>query len=129
MPLYTAPFEELSTLIVAAVPPFHPEMVPSSVQNIKLALVVPMRNTVVELENWPETGPGPAGLAAPGGMVTFKEAMVMVAVALVEYTVANPVPLSLTQNGEVADSAIPQGFTRLGSVKSATPGVSATKLC
>jgi len=65
--------EELSTLIVAAAPPFHPEMAPSSVQKTKLALVVPMRNTVVELENWPETGLGPAPLAAPGGIVTFKK--------------------------------------------------------
>jgi hypothetical protein len=59
----------------------------------------------------------------------LQEAIVTVAVALVEYTVANPVPLSLIQNGEVADCEIPQGFTRLGSVRSATPAVSAIKLC
>src|SRR5579862_6408279 len=129
MPSYTAPFEELSTLITAAAPPVHPETVPSWVQKRKLALVVPIRNTVVEFESWPVTGPGIVPLEAPGGIVTFKEAIEMVAVALVEYTVAKPVPLSLIQKGDVADCAIPQGFIRLGSVTSATPGVSATKLC
>src|SRR5580658_4390938 len=111
MPLYTEPFEELSTLTVAAAPPFHPEIVPSSVQKRKLALLVPIRNTVVLLESWPETGPGIVPLAAPAGMVTFSAGPVIVAVALVEYTVANPVPLSLIQNGEVADIAIPHGLT------------------
>src|SRR5580692_6822141 len=130
MPLYTAPFEELSTLMVAEVPPFQPEIVPSSVQNKKLALVVPIRNTVVVFASCPLTGPAVAPLsAAPGGIATFSVDGVIVAVALVEYTVARPVPLSLIQKGLVADSAIPQGLIKFGSVTSATPAVSATKLC
>src|SRR5580658_363007 len=119
-----APLKELSTIMTADVPPFHPEIVPSRVQNRKFALVpLGKRNAVVPLETCPVGEPTVRVLDLPAGMLGFVEVMEMVGDApAVLYTVAMPVPVSLIHKGLVALVAMPKGLIRLGSVRSATPG-------
>src|ERR1700761_8003520 len=44
------------------------------------------------------------------------------------YSVARPLPLSETQNGEVGDMEMPQGLIRLGSITAAGTAPSDTRL-
>ncbi len=68
-----------------AVVPFHADIVPSSVQKMKLAAFpLARRKAVVVLLSWPDTGPIVSPVAVPGGMATFNPTIVKVALALVE---------------------------------------------
>lgn len=73
-PLYTAPDPELSTLSTALVPPFHPEIVPSSVAKMNRAGVPlgSLKSVALALNTWPVGAAGgvpPAG----GGIVTTSD--------------------------------------------------------
>src|SRR5581483_9647131 len=82
------------------------------------------KKLVVLLNTWTV---GAAGPYCPlgGAMVTTNGMMAPDPL----YSVVRPEWLSETQNGLAALAEIPQGFTRFGSVTSALPGVSATRLC
>src|ERR1051325_4330612 len=130
-PLYTAPEPELSTARIAAVPltlGFQPEMVPSSVAKMKTAgPELPPEETTksgVPLKTMP-VGAAVSLDPCGGGMVTVSASFC----AFVLYSVDTPVPLSAIQKGLVGLKAMPQGFLRLGSVVTARPGMSDTRLC
>src|SRR5215510_16450937 len=108
---------------------FQPETVPSSVAKMKrlAALVVPFETakSAVLLKTWPVgLDVVPAGLPAGGGIVTISACFV----PAVLKSVVRPVPLSETQVGLVALCDMPHGFTRSGSVWSAIPGMSESRL-
>ena len=80
------------------------------------------------------TKPGPPlytnPVGAPPGMLTTSGTIEAAGVASVapRYSVDTSMPLSATQAGVAGPNARPQALTRLGSVSSAAPGVSATRL-
>src|ERR1700722_9324220 len=120
MPLYTAPLAELFTCTVAMVPslPFHAEMIPSSLANRN---ALPPKLAGVPLKTVPVGDPAPA---PADGMVTTNDCGVPAPL----YSVDVPLPLLAIQKGEVRLKEMPHGFTRFGSVLSATPGRSETRL-
>src|SRR5262249_10114745 len=61
------------------------------------------------------------------GMVTTSGVAVGKALPWPLYSVATPAPLSATQKGDVELNPSPQGLTRFGSVKRATPSISETR--
>src|SRR5512135_30057 len=73
-PLYTAPDTELSTTRTALVPPFHPEIVPSSVAKMNRAGLPlgSLKSVALPLKTWPV---GAAGGVPPvgGGIVTTSD--------------------------------------------------------
>src|ERR1700677_4881759 len=116
-PVYTAPDFELSNRIDALVPltpSFHPEITPSSEQNMKSAGLPAWTSKAFVLEaNVLNTTPvtGPAVPAFPAwGIVTISG----IAAPVPPYSVAVPVPLFPTQNG-VGPNPLPHGFIRFGS--------------
>src|SRR6516164_6046884 len=129
-PLYTPPEVGLAmTALVKFTFGFQPRIVPSSVAK--------MKNDLPDMEPWEITksfvalntmpvGVPPVG--APGaGIVTTRGEPTGKACPFALYRVDTPDPLSETQNGEVELETRPQGLTRLGSVKRATPAMSETK--
>src|SRR5262249_49453048 len=122
-PLYTAPEAELSTAMTAWVGStllFHPAIVPSSVEN-----------SSVLGPNWvPDEMPKPAvGLVATpvGAEVPIPPGAGIVMAGWMAWPVpsklsALPVPFSAIQSPLLVPSAMPQGFTRFGSVVLAIPG-------
>src|SRR5258706_5051924 len=115
--------------------PFHPTIPPCSLANIKLAGDAPRRKEVVSLKMMPVGAPGPSavfphcwvgvGWVAGPGILTMR----LTALPLPSNSVESPVPLSDTQNGLVGDATRPQGLTRHGSRRSASPAISDTRLC
>ena len=101
---------------------FQPLITPASEENRKrdglpsMAKPSPPLNTV------------PVG--APCGILTTSGTVVTAWAALLapEYSVETSVPLSATQAGVLGPNDSPQALTRLGSVTSAAPGMSATRL-
>jgi hypothetical protein len=67
-------------------------------------------------------------IGALPGMPTVSGCLATSPGLVLEYNVDIPVPLLATQNGPVGDSAMPHGFTRPGSVTTATEGRSETSL-
>ena len=73
--------------------------------------------SVLGLKTWP--------VGSPLGMPTTRDAGSSGLPAIAPlYRVVLSVPLSETQIGVVGPAAMPHGFTRLGSVLRATPGIS-----
>src|SRR6266568_7342923 len=113
----------LITAEVAFTPGFHPETVPSSVTNRKMAGFpgaswkswLPLKICPVGLPVWL--------LLSPGGIVTTRGMAVPVPV----YNVVTPVPLSETHHGLPELRDMPHGFTRLESVTAAIPGMFETR--
>src|SRR6476661_86382 len=108
----------------AAVPNdgFQPLITPASEEKRKRA------GTPLRAKPLPPLNTVPVG--APWGIVTTSgtiEAACVVAFAP-EYSVDRPVPLSAIHAGVVGPNESPHALTRLGSVISAAPGVSATRL-
>src|SRR5262249_23322578 len=114
---------------VASTAAAQPEIVPPSVAKMKDAArpgAGPTRNAVEPLTTIPVQTVLPP--FPDGGMIALVVLTAKV-VALAVYTVERPVPPSHTKKGLAADIAIPQTFTALGSTVSATPAVSAIRLC
>src|SRR5216684_8264636 len=105
-------------------------MVPSSVAkrnggdpDLPLAATT---NSPVPLNTRPVGVPPPVGFVGDG-IVTTRGAATGKAWPRPLYSVETPLPLSATQKGEVGLNARPQGLTRFGSVKRATPAISETR--
>src|SRR5581483_8134051 len=102
---------------VASTFAFQPEMVPSSVAKMKLA-VLPVATAKAPLAaalfcTCPVGLPAaPDPLAAPAGMMTLSACGTPVLL----YKVERPAPWSDTQKGLAADSLMPQASIRFGSV-------------
>src|ERR1700676_3452719 len=125
-PVYTAPLAPLSTMIVA-VPPLLPEIVPSSVAKMKFAGVAAATShnpAPYPLHTCPVGSPDLSLLLADGGM-----AAAVTPTPAVLYSVAKPFDVFDTQIRLPGDADIPHDPTRFGSVLSATPSMSATRLC
>src|SRR5581483_3054773 len=91
---------------------FHPEIVPSSVTNMKKAFCPGATSKlVVKLKTFPVGEDGPF-CPGGGGIVTTNGCGVPVAL----YKVETPVPLSDTHHGPPEERESPQAFTRLGSM-------------
>src|SRR6266446_1638997 len=122
----TPRFVPLSTAMMACVGSsveFHPEMEPSSLTKMNRAgsevpFFVTWKNEVLFM-TCPVGFPVPR-FRAPLGIVTISEE----AVPSWWYRVETPVPLSLTQIVPFAETDMPQGLTRFGSICCATPGIS-----
>src|ERR1700687_3483201 len=119
-PLYTAPEAELSAIRAAAIPDVHAAIVPSSVANMKCE---PPKSPELPLNTCPVGAEGGTPRVG-GGTVTTNGIMLPAPL----YSVATPVWLSDTQNGEVGANDTPHGLTKFGSVVTATPGISDTRL-
>src|SRR5262245_22196851 len=131
-PLYTAPWPELSiaiTALVALTAGLQPRIVPSSVTKRNGGDPDPelaeMTKSPVSLKTIP-VGVPPVGLVGVGMVTTSGEARGK-ACPRPLYSVDTPPLLSATQKGVVGPKARPQGLTRLGSVKRATPSMSETR--
>ena len=99
--------ESWNTSAVVPSAPRQPEMVPSSLTNMKAS---PLKLPEMPANTWPVTLPSP-------GMVTTSGVMeVMLVAGLTVYKVDTPVPLSDTQNGELAECEMPHALTRFRSV-------------
>src|SRR5882724_7314242 len=115
--------------------PFQPTITPCSLAKIKLAGDVPRRKEVVSLKITPVGAPGPnalfphccvgAGTLAGPGILTMR----LIALPFPSNSVESPVLLSDTQKGLVGEATSPQGLTRHGSRRSASPVMSDTRLC
>src|ERR1700737_2918546 len=112
-PLNAAPLSNSFTTITAAVPPFQPEIVPSSVANRKTAgLPLGSANSCVPLKIVPVGVPWLPGPALAGGIVTTRPCGTPAPLS----NVASPVPLSDTHHGDPALRESPHGFTRFASL-------------
>src|SRR5215468_4666333 len=130
-PLYTPPEVGLAmTALVKFTFGFQPRIVPSSVAK--------MKNDLPDMEPWEiaksfvalntmPVGVPPVGAPGAGIVTTRGEGPTGKACPFALYRVDRPDPLSETQKGEVELETRPQGLTRLGSVKRATPAISETR--
>src|SRR5262245_52844263 len=128
-PLYTALRPELSTAITALVEltaELQLRIVPSSVTKRNGGELSEIKKSPVSLKTIP-VGVPPVGLVGVGMVTTSGETRGK-ACPRPLYSVDTPPLLSATQNGEVGPKARPQGLTRFGSVKRATPSMSETRL-
>src|SRR6516162_267205 len=130
-PLYTPPEVGLAmTALVKFKFGFQPRIVPSSVAKMKKDLpdMEPWEITksFVALNTMP-VGVPPVGAPGAGIVTTRGEGPTGKACPFALYRVDRPDPLSETQKGEVELETRPQGLTRLGSVKRATPAMSETR--
>src|ERR1700704_6322787 len=119
----------LGTATTAAVPlPFQPEMVPFRSAKMKraAAATVPLSTWKddVGLATWPV---GPWGPLAVVEIVTVRACLATFRVSVTAYRVAVLVPWFEIQNGLVGRRELPQGFTKLGAVRAARPGISETR--
>ena len=115
-------------MISACVPStdeFHPEIVPSSVQNMKDAALpaATLKDVALPLNSTPVTAPEELLPGGPGIDTTSA-----FGVPVPSYNVDVPVPLLPIQNGLVPLNPLPQAFTRFLSWWSAIPGKSETRL-
>src|SRR5438874_5895252 len=106
-------------------------MVPSSVAKMKIAGTdLPLAETTklgVPLKTSP-VGADCESAVGPGMVTTRGAAGLGAGVPSPRYSVDVPVPLLAIQTGLVSEKAIPHAFTRWGSVRSATPAISETRL-
>src|SRR5438874_7779846 len=119
-PVYTAPCT--SAICCAVLPPFHPEIVPSTASKIQRAGAPLTTKSVVGLFTTPVGVPW--ARPAAGGIVTsvafFVSGLPLTSPA---YRVDVPAPSLATQKGLVALRATPQGFLSCSSTtRGAPPG-------
>src|SRR5580692_10942019 len=117
-PVYCASVLELFTAIIAAFgfdPGAQPAMAPSKVAKMKSDEFPPTANPPDPLNTSPVGWPGPLPLA--DGIVTCNPCLTPAPV----YSVDHPDPLSLIQNGDPGERAIPHPFTSSGSSCLACP--------
>src|SRR5262249_22703481 len=108
--------------------PLNPEMVPSRVAKMNVAALPGAISKVpapYPLQTWPVGVPVLPLFADEDGTWTTSA----FGTPAVLYSVLVPFVVLDTQNGLAGDADIPQVPTRFGSVLSATPAVSATRLC
>src|SRR5260370_14244663 len=112
-PVYTAPFEPLSTMMVTA-PPLLPDIVPSKVAKMKfagLAAATSKNPAPYPLHTCPLGSPDLSLLLADGGMTAA-----VTPTPEVLYSVANPFDAFDTQIRLAGEDEMPHDPTRLGSV-------------
>src|SRR5690348_12736362 len=112
---------------------FQPEIVPSSVANMKKLGPEPPPPVTTKPELPLNTTPVgvpvvPSGLPLAGGIVTTSGVAGGNGTPAPLYRVLTPVPLSEIQKGLVGPNAMPQGFFKLASVWAAGTAPSDTKL-
>lgn len=119
----------MSFAFPASTAEFQPEIVPDSVAKRNNAgLLGEISNAGVPLKTCP-VGDGAEVAVAGGGMFTTRGASMGKGRPEPSYRVLVPVRLFAIQNAPVEFKAMPQGLIRFGSVWSATPAMSETRLC